>query len=127
MLVQAAIAWLEQNQDRNLESISSSIIVDETNSASKPPPLSLGEEARSLICNECGKIFKCYAQAEFHASKTAHIDFAESAQDVAPLTDEEKKARLDELRKRLVEKRASTSEQDRTDQKRNEVSIPMIS
>jgi hypothetical protein len=38
------------------------------------------------------------------------------------LTEEEKKARLAELREKLAAKRAVQSEQDKADQKRNEVS-----
>ena len=81
-----------------------------------------GEEPRSLVCNDCGKKFRSQAQAEFHASKTEHTDFSESTEEIAPLTEEEKKARLQELREKLAAKRAIQSEQDKADQKRNEVS-----
>ena len=79
-----------------------------------------GEEARSLVCNECGKRFRSTAQAEFHASKTEHQDFSESTEEIAPLTDVEKKAKLEELRQKLAEKRAGMSEQEKLDKKRNE-------
>lgn len=81
-----------------------------------------GEEARSLVCNECGKKFRSHAQAEFHASKTQHVDFAESTEEIAPLTEEEKKAKLEALRAKLADKRAGQSEQEKADKKRNEVS-----
>lgn len=77
--------------------------------------------AKSLTCNECGKKFRDQSQAEFHASKTQHVDFAESTEEIAPLTEEERKARLDQLRQKLAEKRSGQSEQDKLDQKRNEV------
>lgn len=85
------------------------------------PALQPGEEPRSLACNECGKKFRSQAQAEFHASKSGHVDFSESTEEIAPLTEEEKKARLEELRQRLAAKRAVQTEQDKLDQKRNEV------
>ena len=85
------------------------------------PPLQPGEEPRSLVCNECGKKFRSQAQAEFHASKSEHVDFSESTEEIAPLTEEEKKAKLQELRERLAAKRATQSEQDKVDKKRNEV------
>lgn len=88
----------------------------------EPAPLQPGEEARSLVCNECGKKFRSQTQAEFHASKTQHVDFAESQEEIAPLTEEEKKAKLEDLRLKLAEKRAGMSEQDKIDKKRNEVS-----
>jgi hypothetical protein len=40
---------------------------------------------------------------------------------VAPLTEEEKKARLEELRQKLKEKRANQSLADKEEAKRNEV------
>jgi hypothetical protein len=80
-----------------------------------------GEEARSLVCNECGKRFRSQAQAEFHASKTEHVDFSESTEEIAPLTEEEKAARLEELRVKLAEKRALQAEQEKAERKKNEV------
>lgn len=74
-----------------------------------------------MVCNECGKKFRSHAQAEFHASKSQHVDFSESTEEIAPLTEEQKKARLEELRQKLAEKRAGLSEQDKIDKKRNEV------
>lgn len=96
-------------------------VSDETDPSTEPAAPAAGEEARSLVCNECGKKFRSKEQAEFHAQKTQHVDFAESTEDIAPLSSEEKKARLEKLRQRLAEKRAGTSAQDKADQKRNEV------
>ena len=118
--VQAALEWLEANQDKSLDEIKSS--ATNTNEEEGAPALKEGEEPRSLVCNECGKKFRSQAQAEFHASKTEHTDFSESTEEVAPLKEEEKKARLQELREKLAAKRAIQSEQDKADQKRNEVS-----
>lgn len=119
--VQAALEWLEANQDKSLDEIKSA--ATDTNEEEGAPALKEGEQPRSLVCNECGKKFRSQAQAEFHASKTEHTDFSESTEEIAPLTEEEKKARLQELREKLAAKRAIQSEQDKADQKRNEVSI----
>ncbi|KAL4878570.1 hypothetical protein BJY04DRAFT_221069 [Aspergillus karnatakaensis] len=115
--LQGALEWLEQNQDKSLDEIKSAVPAEEEEEG---PALQPGEEARSLVCNECGKKFRSHAQAEFHASKTEHVDFAESTEELAPLTEEEKKARLQELREKLAAKRAGLSEQDKLDKKRNE-------
>lgn len=117
--MQGALEWLETNQDKSLEEIKAaqSQDVDEE----EGPALQPGEEARSLVCNECGKKFRSQAQAEFHASKSEHVDFSESTEEIAPLTEEQKKQRLDELRERLAEKRSAQTLQDKADQKRNEV------
>ena len=56
-------------------------------------------------------------------SHRQHTDFSESTEEVKPLTEEEKKAKLEELRSKLANKRAGRSEQDKEDKKRNEVRI----
>lgn len=114
--IQGALEWLEQNQDKSLDEIKASNDAQEE----EGPPLQPGEEARSLVCNECGKKFRSQAQAEFHASKSEHVDFSESTEELKPLTEEEKKAKLEELRLKLAEKRAGLTEQEKADKKRNE-------
>ena len=121
-IVQGAIGWLEENQDTTLQALPVPATSDKANPSLSPAAGAAGEVARSLVCNECGKNFRNKEQAEFHAQKTQHVDFAESTQEIAPLSAEEKKAKLEELRQKLAEKRAGTSAQDKTDQKRNEVS-----
>ncbi|KAJ5556496.1 hypothetical protein N7513_002333 [Penicillium frequentans] len=113
-----ALEWLETNQDKSLEEIKAA--GSQEAEEEEGPPLQPGEEARSLVCNDCGKKFRSHAQAEFHASKSEHVDFSESTEEIAPLTEEQKKQRLDELRERLAEKRSAQTMQDKADQKRNE-------
>lgn len=110
--------WLEANQDKSLEEIKAESKNDDEEEG---PQLQPGEEARSLVCNECGKKFRSHAQAEFHASKSQHVDFSESTEELKPLTEEEKKAKLEDLRQKLAAKRSVQSVQDKIDQKRNEV------
>lgn len=117
--MQNAIDWLEKNQDKSIDEIKAE---DAAPSSSSPPPPGPGEEAQSLRCNDCGKMFRSHAQAEFHASKSGHVDFEESTEEIKPLTEEEKKARLEELRAKLALKRAGQSEQDKLDKKKNDVS-----
>ena len=65
--MQDAIDWLDKNQDTPLEDIKSTA----TDTAEEEAPaLQAGEEARSLVCNECGKKFRGTSQAEWHATKT---------------------------------------------------------
>ena len=113
--VQGAIDWLERNQDKSIEDLKEDEEEDEG-----APKIQPGEEARSLLCKDCGKKFRSQAQAEFHANKTEHMNFEESTEEIAPLTEEEKKARLEDLRVKLAAKRAGMSEQDKIDKKRNE-------
>ncbi|KAF7618346.1 DNA recombination/repair protein Rad52 [Aspergillus oryzae] len=115
--LQGALEWLEANQDKSLEEIKAESKNDDEEEG---PQLQPGEEARSLVCNECGKKFRSHAQAEFHASKSQHVDFSESTEELKPLTEEEKKAKLEDLRQKLAAKRSVQSVQDKIDQKRNE-------
>ena len=50
-----------------------------------------------------------------------HTDFAESTEEIAPLTEEEKKAKLEQLREKLKAKRANQSAAEKEEAKRNEV------
>ncbi|KAJ5502189.1 Ubiquitin-associated/translation elongation factor EF1B N-terminal eukaryote [Penicillium fimorum] len=115
--LQGALQWLEDNQDKSLEEIQTQA---QEAQDEEGPALQPGEQPRSLVCNECGKKFRGQSQAEFHASKSGHVDFAESTEEVAPLTEEQKKQRLAELREKLAAKRAVLSEQDKIDKKKNE-------
>jgi hypothetical protein len=114
--LQGAIDWLDKHQEQSIDDIKA----EQASAAEEPPALKDGEEAKSLVCEECGKKFRSVAQAEFHGSKTGHENFAESTEEIAPLTEEEKKQRLEELRQKLASKRAMQSEQDREDKKKNE-------
>jgi hypothetical protein len=70
-IVQGALQWLEDNQDKSMEDITATAAEDkETDPSVEPAPLKEGEVAQSLKCDECGKKFRSVAQAEFHGSKT---------------------------------------------------------
>ncbi|KHN93881.1 UBA/TS-N domain containing protein [Metarhizium album ARSEF 1941] len=127
--LQGALQWLEDNQDKSLDEIRAEEAgkagedgedgEDDAETKAEIAELETGQ-ARSLICNECGKKFRNHDLATFHATKTEHTDFSESTEELAPLTEEEKKAKLEQLRERLKAKRAAQSVQDKEDAKRNE-------
>lgn len=114
--LQGAIDWLDKYQDKSLDEIKA----EQEDAAAEPPELKPSEEAKSLVCDECGKRFRSVAQAEFHGTKSGHENFSESTEEIAPLTEEEKKQRLEELKEKLALKRAAQAEQDKEDRKRNE-------
>ncbi|KAL7926042.1 ubiquitin-related domain-containing protein [Trichoderma austrokoningii] len=121
--LQGALQWLEDNQDKSLEEIQAAAADDdeeEDETKAKIAELESGQPAKSLICNECGKRFRNHDLASYHATKTEHTDFSESTEEIAPLTEEEKKAKLEELRERLQAKKATQAEKDKEDAKRNE-------
>ncbi|KAI1817345.1 DNA-binding protein [Poronia punctata] len=109
-----AMDWLEKNQDAPMEDL----LAEEE--AGPSVTKVEGQAASSLVCNECGKKFRSPREAEFHGSKSGHTDFAESTEELAPLTEEEKKQRLVELREKVEAKRANQALIDKEEQKRNE-------
>ncbi|KAF4994789.1 hypothetical protein FDECE_12994 [Fusarium decemcellulare] len=139
--LQGALQWLEDNQDKPLDEIKAAAASKEDDedddTEAKIAELETGQ-AKSLVCNECGKRFKNHDLASYHATKTwvgcypthiparantsfsEHTDFSESTEEIAPLTEEEKKAKLTELRERLAAKRAAQALNDKEDHKRNE-------
>lgn len=58
--------------------------------------------------------------AERHATRTGHQNFAESTEAIKPLSEEEKKQRLLELKTRLSEKRAAREQAEIDDRKQAE-------
>ncbi|KAH0836830.1 ubiquitin-related domain-containing protein [Lanmaoa asiatica] len=77
-------------------------------------------EAKSIKCSICNKTFRNTALANFHAEKSGHDQFEESTEEIKPLTEEEKKEKLAELRAKMAAKRAVKSEQDAKEAKANE-------
>lgn len=110
-----AIDWLDKNADKSIDDLKAEQEAQAATQAAED-----ADQAKSLVCNECGKKFRGTAQAEFHASKSGHTDFSESTEEIAPLTEEEKKQRLAELREKMALKRAAQTDQDKLDQRRNE-------
>ncbi|KAI0206935.1 ubiquitin-related domain-containing protein [Astrocystis sublimbata] len=111
-----AMDWLEKNQDTPMEDL----LAEEEAAPTVAKLEADGSVAMSLVCNECNKKFRSQREAEFHAEKSGHTDFAESTEEIAPLTAEEKQQRLAELRQKVQAKRANQSIADKEDQKRNE-------
>jgi len=64
-LVGAAVDWLSNNADKSIEDLK-----EDEGEEESPLSLQPGEQARSLLCKDCGKKFRSTAQAEFHANKT---------------------------------------------------------
>ncbi|KAM5352676.1 hypothetical protein ACJ41O_005398 [Fusarium nematophilum] len=122
--LQGALQWLEDNQDKPLDEIKAAQASkdeedDDDDTEAKIAELETGQ-AKSLVCNECGKRFRNHDLASYHATKTEHTDFSESTDEIAPLTEDEKKAKLAELRERLQAKKALQAAADKEDHKRNE-------
>ncbi|KAI9642790.1 hypothetical protein NHQ30_008522 [Ciborinia camelliae] len=120
-----ALQWLDVNQEKSIEDIRVSEAAaqpesDETNPNIEPAPLKEGEEAKSMVCTDCGKKFRSMLQVQAHAERTQHENFEQSAEEIAPLTEEEKKQKLAELLAKSKEKKAKQAIIDKEEAKRNE-------
>ncbi|ESO86202.1 hypothetical protein LOTGIDRAFT_207116 [Lottia gigantea] len=74
------------------------------------------EQAKSLKCDECGKLMKSELDVQAHAARTQHSSFSESTEEIKPLTEEEKKQQLERLQERLKQKRLEKQEEERKEQ-----------
>jgi len=102
-----------ENKESSLEEGSSQDKNEDT-------PSSSDGIAKSLICNDCQKLLKDAQAAEYHAIKTGHQNFSESTDAIKPLTEEEKKAKLEELKQRLKEKRLMKQKEEQEYEKQKE-------
>merc|ERR1712127_271320 len=101
--VEGAVEWLLAHQDdANID-----------DPIEKVPKTSGGLVAQSYKCNECGKILSNMANLELHANKTGHSDFEESTEIKKPLTEEEKKAKILEIKALLKAKRTEREETEK--------------
>lgn len=57
--LQDAIDWLDKNQEKSLDQIK------EEDATAEPAALNPGEEARSLVCDDCGKRFPAQHKLNF--------------------------------------------------------------
>ncbi|KAI7905533.1 ubiquitin-related domain-containing protein [Cokeromyces recurvatus] len=111
----------EEIPPQTLGSASSSSSSTTTTTNNDEGEIKDGEQtAQSLICNDCQKLFRDATGAELHATRTGHQNFSESTEAIKPLTEEEKKQKLAELKARMAEKRAARERQEIEERKQAE-------
>ncbi|XP_062127849.1 UBX domain-containing protein 1 [Drosophila sulfurigaster albostrigata] len=71
--------------------------------------------AKSLKCDDCGKVLKDQTEVEYHAAKTGHANFSESTEEKKALTEEEKKEQLALIEEKLKQKRVEREEREKAD------------
>ncbi|KAI8841112.1 ubiquitin-related domain-containing protein [Chytriomyces cf. hyalinus JEL632] len=124
--LQSAMDWLFSHADESVPAAgpgSTNLGVTENEPASEANDDAITEEemtAQSLKCDDCGRLLRNAAAAEFHAVKSGHQNFSESTQAIKPLTEDEKKAKLEELRQKLALKREEKRLQEIDESKVNE-------
>lgn len=108
--------WLLAHPEEETEPASGSSTDVNTTTADEPTTES-GEqtEAKSLKCDECGRLFKNHEEVEFHAAKSGHSSFSESTEEKKPLTEEEKQAQKARLEELMKQKRKEREEKEKTE------------
>ncbi|XP_003736213.2 UBX domain-containing protein 1-like [Drosophila pseudoobscura] len=74
-----------------------------------------GAVVKSVKCDDCGKVLKDHLEVEYHAAKTGHSNFSESAVEKKPLSDEEKAAQMAVIAEKLKQKRVEREEREKVD------------
>lgn len=70
-------------------------------------------EAKSIKCEDCGKLFQTQVEIEYHAAKSGHSNFSESVEEKKPLTEEEKAEKLRKVEDMLKQKRKDREEKEK--------------
>eukprot|EP00035_Acanthoeca_spectabilis_P021922 m.440938 g.440938 ORF g.440938 m.440938 type:complete len:350 (+) comp18595_c0_seq1:200-1249(+) len=83
-----------------------------------------GLKVRVLVCTDTGMQFSTQEQAARYAERTGHSNFEEKEVDAPPppkpLTEEEKKAKLEAIKQKMKEKRAAKEAAEREEEKEKE-------
>ncbi|XP_013106178.1 UBX domain-containing protein 1 [Stomoxys calcitrans] len=114
--VEPAMEWLLAHVD---ESIPQNVAAADIEENEPGPSTSTNSQkvdvAKSLKCDDCGKLCKDQGEVEFHAAKTGHSNFSESTEEKKPLTEEEKKQQLALIEEKLKQKRLEREEREKQD------------
>ncbi|KAJ1883248.1 hypothetical protein H4R99_000569 [Coemansia sp. RSA 1722] len=120
--LQQALDWLDAHaNDADIDDPLTETTEPPSDIPPTDPTSSDTSTALSLVCNECGKQFANMDLAQYHGTKSGHSDFSESTSAVKPLSEEEKKQKLDALQKRIAEKRKQREEMEKQEQRKNEL------
>uniref|UniRef100_T1IQR2 UBX domain-containing protein n=1 Tax=Strigamia maritima TaxID=126957 RepID=T1IQR2_STRMM len=131
---EVAMDWLlAHNDDPNIDEPMQTEITSSssTSEAENNQPVSSGNGddtentdetslAKSFRCDDCGKQLSSEQAVEFHAAKTGHTNFSESAEELKPMTEEEKKDRLVKIEEKIKMRRLEKEAHDKREQNEKE-------
>ncbi|KAK3856320.1 hypothetical protein Pcinc_037346 [Petrolisthes cinctipes] len=78
------------------------------------------DAAKSIKCDDCGKLFKTSEEVEFHAVKSGHSNFSESTEEKKSLTEEEKLQKKRELESKIKQRRKEREMQEEQEARERE-------
>jgi len=119
--MEAAMDWLLAHADEAIpqetspESAGSALPAEGAATAEDSSAAADGAEAKSLKCDDCGRLFKSQVEVEFHAAKSGHSNFSESTEEKKPLTEEEKREQLAKIEEKLKAKRVEREEREKAE------------
>ncbi|XP_019766588.1 UBX domain-containing protein 1 [Dendroctonus ponderosae] len=96
--VQVVMDWMLANEEEPAA-------VEPNPMAQPEPEAAPAALAKSIKCDDCGKLFNSSEEVEFHASKSGHGNFSESTEEKKPLSEEEKKEQLAKIEAKLRQRR----------------------
>lgn len=70
-------------------------------------------QAKSLKCDDCGKLLRSELEAQAHAARTKHTNFSESTEEIRSLTVEEKAAQLARLQDQMKQRRQDRDQDEK--------------
>lgn len=77
------------------------------------PAAAADASAKSLKCDECGKLFRGALEAQYHSVKSKHEHFSESTEEIKPLTEEEKQEQARKLEEKIRQRRLEREEKEK--------------
>ncbi|XP_042899566.1 UBX domain-containing protein 1-B isoform X2 [Parasteatoda tepidariorum] len=119
--VEAAMEWLiihaEEMETEESGAAAESEKAPETETDAAEETIELNEESvpqpKSIKCDECNKKFRTDSEIEFHAVKTGHQKFSQSAEEIKPLSEEEKREQVKKLEVLIKQRRAEKAEKEK--------------
>jgi len=109
----AAVTWvLEHGSDANIDDPIPPVAKGSSGSSSSSSSADAGsgQVQQSWKCVETGRLFRTMEEVQMYAEKTGRSNFAESTEEKKPLTEEEKAAKLLELKAKIAAKREAAGE-----------------
>ena len=101
---EAAVQWvLDHEKDAH---INDPIALVKSNTLGAAPTNDDAPVAKSIKCVETGRLFRNMAEAQAYAERTGKSDFEECTEEKKPLTEEEKSAKIKELKQLAAVRRA---------------------
>ncbi|CAL8106479.1 unnamed protein product [Calicophoron daubneyi] len=114
--LEAAMDWLFEHQGKgeDVDQASESPAAEgEPKTTEMDASAAPEKHAKSLKCVDCNKLLRNNDEVQLHSARTGHVNYSESADEIRPLTEEEKKLQLAKLQDLLRSKKQERLEHER--------------